>query len=97
MKLEFSPASEADLIEIASFIARDNPKRALTFVDELEGACAKLLDFPHSGVARPEIRQDLRSKPHGSYLIFYSVTNNIVRIQRILHAARDLGDVLSLS
>lgn len=95
MKLEFSPASEADLVEIASFIARDNPERALTFVDELEGACAKLLDFPQSGVARPDIRQGLRSKPHG--LIFYSVANNIVRIERILHGARDLGGALSLS
>ncbi|WP_240334413.1 type II toxin-antitoxin system RelE/ParE family toxin [Sphingobium estronivorans] len=63
MGLEFSPAAAADLVAIASFIACDNVPRAVTFVDELEGACAKIADFPLSGVARPEIRAGLRSKP----------------------------------
>jgi toxin ParE1/3/4 len=58
MRLEFSHAAQADLVEIALFIARDNPPRALTFVDELEASCAKLLDYPLSGVARPEFATD---------------------------------------
>lgn len=29
MRLEFSPAADADLVEIASFIARDNVPRAV--------------------------------------------------------------------
>lgn len=72
MRLELSPAADADLTAIASSIARDNPPRALTFVDELEAACAKLLDFPQSVADRSEIRAGLRSKPHGNYVIFYS-------------------------
>lgn len=94
MRLEFSPAADADLVEIASFIARDNVPRAVTFVDELEAACAKLVDFPLSGVARSDIRVGLRSKPHGSYVIFYSVLETVIRIERILHAARDIGAVI---
>jgi len=90
MRLEFSPAAQADLVEIAMFIARDNPPRALTFVDELEASCAKLLDYPLSGVARPEIRDGLRSRPHGSYIIFYTVAQSVVRIERLLHAACDI-------
>ena len=39
MKVVFSPAANDDLMEIALFIAQDNTKRALTFVDELEGNC----------------------------------------------------------
>ena len=46
MHLSFSPAADADLTDIASFIARDNVDRALTFIDELQAACTKLLDFP---------------------------------------------------
>ena len=36
MSVVFSPAARDDLVEIALFIAEDNPKRALSFVDELE-------------------------------------------------------------
>jgi toxin ParE1/3/4 len=50
MRLEFSPAADADLVEIASFIARDNVPRAVNFVDELEAAYAKLIDFPCLGL-----------------------------------------------
>jgi toxin ParE1/3/4 len=97
IRLEFSPAADADLVEIASFIARDNVPRAVTFVDELEASCAKLVDYPHSGVARSELRAGLRSKPHGSYVIFYSVLEKVIRIERILHGARDIGAILSSS
>lgn len=34
LKVVFSPAAQADLMDIAIFIAPDNPTRALTFVDE---------------------------------------------------------------
>ena len=95
MRLEFSPTAEADLIAIASFIARENPPRAVTFVDELEGTCAKILDFPRSGVDRSEILAGLRSKPHGSYVIFYGIEGSVIRIERILHGARDLGAIFS--
>lgn len=95
MGLEFSPAAAAVLVAIASFIARDNVPRAVTFVDELEWACAKIADFPLSGVARTEFRAGLRSKPHGSYGIFYSVLVSVIRIERILHGARDIGAILS--
>ncbi|MDQ4422133.1 type II toxin-antitoxin system RelE/ParE family toxin [Sphingobium sp. DEHP117] len=93
MRLEFSPAADADLVEIASFIARDNIPRASTFVDELQASCAMLIDYPHTGVSRSDIRPGLRSKPYGSYVIFYNVLERVIRIERILHGARDIGAV----
>ena len=42
MRLEFSPESQFDLMEIAAFIARDSPARAKSFVDELEADCGRL-------------------------------------------------------
>jgi toxin ParE1/3/4 len=33
---------------------------------------------------------ELRSKPHGHYLIFYTPGSESVRIERILHGARDV-------
>lgn len=97
MRLDFSPAAGSDLVDIASYIARDNVRRATSFVDELEAACYKLADFPLSGSTRSEIRTGLRSKPHGSYVIFYSVLDAVIRIERILHGARDIGEIITPS
>lgn len=64
MKLLFSPAAEADLTNIALHIATDNVVRALEFVGKLEAACTILTEHPLAGAARPEIGEDLRSKPY---------------------------------
>jgi len=60
----------------------------------LEASCADLLGFPKSGRARPELAPDLRSKPHGRYVIFYTPGRKSVRIERILHGARDIEGAL---
>lgn len=89
-RLVFSPEAEADLIDIATFIARDNVVRARSFLAELEDRCGGLLDFPDKGRARPELAEGLRSLPHGAYVIFYTPGGAEVRIERILHGARDV-------
>lgn len=90
-RLSFSPEAKSDLLEIADYIARDDPARAATFVEELEERCAGLVNFPESGTARPELAPELRSKPHGRYIIFYRASPAELRIARILHGARDIG------
>lgn len=92
MTVRFSPAAQADLMDIALFIAQDNPTRALTFVDELENKCDTLGGAPGIGTARPELGAGIRVLPHGRYLIFYREANSALRIERILHSARDIGD-----
>ncbi len=91
MKVTFSPAAEADLTGIAIFIAQDNPKRALTFVDELESKCDVLGRAPGIGTSRPELGEGIRVLPHGRYLIFYREANKGLRIERITHSSRDIG------
>jgi toxin ParE1/3/4 len=94
-RLEFSPEATADLADIGDYIARDNPKRARSFVDELEVRCADLMEYPDMGRARPELASGLRSKPHGRYIIFYTPGDDMVRIERILHGARDVEEEFS--
>jgi len=94
MKVGFSPRSAQDLEEIGDFIARDSPRRAVSFVDELEQACEAIADAPLGHEAQPHLRPDLRRAVYGRYLIFYSVREAEVRIERVLHGARDLsGDL----
>jgi toxin ParE1/3/4 len=87
--VDFSPEAEADLLEIALHIAVDDPERALSFVDELESRCLSLSRFPGRGRERAELATNLRSVPHGRYLIFYTPSAKTVRIERILHGSRD--------
>ena len=42
MQVDFSPAARNYLLEIALYINRDNAKRALSFVTEIESKCFKL-------------------------------------------------------
>jgi plasmid stabilization system protein ParE len=54
MKLVFTLAARADLRSIGEFIAADNPRRAMTFIDELEQHCRTLAAKPraHHGSER---------------------------------------------
>ena len=89
-RLQFAPRARADLIDIFHYIAGDNPGRAVTFVGEIEQRCFALADFTERGRARPELGPGLRSMPHGRYVIFYTPDLETVRIERILHGARDV-------
>lgn len=89
--MRFSPAAERDLEEIADFIAQDNPRRALSFVVELRQAASAIEDNPLAWPERADLLAGLRMRPFGRYLIFYRTGENGVRIERILHASRDIG------
>ena len=78
------------MIDIALYIAKDNPTRALSFADELEAACLKLGDAPAIGKARPTLGVDIRTLSQGNYLVIYRAQDGNVRIERILHGARDI-------
>ena len=91
MKVGFSPLSREDLMTIADYIALDNPRRALSYIEEIEARCHRIKDAPKGGIMRNDIAVGLRSIPFGAYLIFYSLSADEIRIERILHSARNLN------
>ena len=94
MKVIFSPRSEEDLEEVADFIARDSPRRAIRFIAEIRATCEKLADAPFGHELQPQLQAGIRRAVHGRYLIFYSTPPGEVRIERILHSAREItGEV----
>lgn len=52
MRGEITPLARRDLLEIGDYIARDNPRRALSFVEELTRHCLALAAHPGLGTAR---------------------------------------------
>ena len=91
MRVEFSSVAKDDVLEIALYIAQDNPVRAHSFVDELETQCLRLVQAAGSGAPRPELGEGVRMLPHGRYLIFYREHASMLRIERVMHGARDIG------
>lgn len=92
-KLIWSPAARDDLHDIVTFIARDNPNRAMSFGYGLISETDRLKDFPESGRVVPEYRNDnIREILIRPYRIVYRVdhTRQISEIARIWHSARGI-------
>ena len=90
MDIVFSPAAEQDLEQIGDYIAADNPIRAVTFIREIREHCRSIVDFPNAAPLWPELGSNIRMVAHGQYLIFYEATDTLLRIERVLHGARDI-------
>ena len=100
MNYEFSPFAESDLIEIADFIAADNPVAARKLVTDIHKACEKLAKMHTLG----HPRKDLTSDPEvlfycvrHHYLVIYRKATDPLQIARVLHGARDVTEELDES
>lgn len=96
MKVWITAEAERDLEEIADYIARDNPPRALSFVLELREKCLSLVDTPLAFPLVPRYEHlGVRRRIHGSYLIFYRVEDEKrLVVLHVLHGAMDYAGVL---
>ena len=95
MKLVFADVARDDLVHIGERIALDSPRRAITFVDEVEAHCQRIAETPftHSLLPGREATR-LRRAVHGNYLIFYRIDPDHVVIIRVIHGARDYDTIL---
>lgn len=95
-ELVFTPAARADLEEIFWFIAADNPRRARSYVAEIEQACRNLCDMPEKGVRRPDLRPGLRIFPLWRRIVIaYELPEDRVDVLRIFSAGQDYEAIIS--
>lgn len=92
--VRFSPKSRQDLIDIGDTIARDSRANTRRFVVRLQDRCKQIGDAPLSYPGREDLSPGLRMVPLGRYVIFFRVLDDAVRIERVLHGARNLPVVL---
>ncbi len=85
-----TPEAKRDLAGIADYIAADNPRRAVTFIEELEQRCMVLGKAPHAPRRFPQLGADAYILPYRNYIIIYRILATEVSIARILHGARDI-------
>ncbi len=91
----FSVMAEEDLESIADYISRDSPVRALNFVQELRKQCLDLSLLPKSYRKFPELGENVYIMPYKNYVVLYQLLENVVLIERIIHGARDIMNLLN--
>ena len=87
MKLVWTRPAREDRKAIREYIAADNPSAALDLDELLSEKAARLLDHP--GLGRPgRLEGTHELVAHRSYILIYDVAGDLVRVLRVLHAAR---------
>ncbi|MDI6754148.1 MAG: type II toxin-antitoxin system RelE/ParE family toxin [Thermodesulfobacteriota bacterium] len=95
--IRYLPVALDDLISIFDWIAKDSPSNASAFVDKLDQRIGNLETHPFLG----RIPRDDRLQASGyrvlvieSYLVFYVVRGQTVKIHRVVHGSRNLDDIV---
>lgn len=88
MCFRLTPRAEEDIRDIALRIAGDNPAAALDWSNDILRHCRTPGNAPGLGIARPDVRPDLRTFPVGSYMILCRQTRKGVDIVRVIHGTR---------
>jgi toxin ParE1/3/4 len=85
--LVWTRLAQEDRKAIREYIAADNSSAALDFDELLSEKAARLVDHP--GLGRPGRLQGTREfVARRNYILIYDVAGDVVRVLRILHAAR---------
>jgi len=96
-KIRINPVALADVQEIMTYIAEDNPGAAAKIGTSIYATIEKLADFPQMGVSlesKINLKTDYRFLVCGAYLIFYKLEGEFVSVYRILNGIRDYLSIL---
>lgn len=85
-----SELAETDLIDLWTFVARDNPSAADRLIDQIYEKLRLLATTPKLGRPRPELHASIRSFVVDQYVIFYRKATKGIEVARVLHGHRDL-------
>ena len=90
MKFRISVQAAREIRGIGEYIARDNPDRANSFIEELHARVREIADRPLSFPSRADLAPDLRCALHRPYLILFRISDDAVEIIHVIHGARDV-------
>jgi toxin ParE1/3/4 len=93
VRIELSSFVEADIDAIASSIAQDNPRRALSFIRQIREEILGLGHSPLRFPVRSELEGEARMARVGRFGILFRIHQDAVRVERVLYVS---GDLLAL-
>jgi toxin ParE1/3/4 len=89
MKVRYTDTALAEIEDILSYIAKDNPLAADEVGAIMRAAINRLADYPRLAIETDV--QNVRMAPvlPYRYLVFYSIEDNALVIRNVRHAARE--------
>jgi toxin ParE1/3/4 len=94
-ELVYSRRALDDLDDIFDFIASDNPRRARSYVREIEHACLSLRRLPMKGIGRPDLGPGVRVLPLWRRIVIaYEAKGDRIEILRIFSAGQDYEAIM---
>jgi toxin ParE1/3/4 len=90
VRIEVSSFVAGDLDAIADYIAQDNPRRALSFIQQIRAQILALGHRPLYFPLRPGLGEYERMARVGRYGILFRIDNDVVRVERVVYIAYDL-------
>ncbi len=100
LRILITPKANHDLDDLFDYIAQSNSDAGLRFFDAARKTIAKLAQNPRMGnsylVSNSRLQGLRKSRIKGfeKYLIFYLISEEILTVVRIIHAARDIPTIL---
>ena len=93
----FSAVAEDDLNAIYDWIAANaDAATAYAYISRIAAACRQLSSFPARGTPREDLGHGVRTIPfERRAVIAYRTEPGIVRVLRVLHRGRDLGQAFA--
>jgi toxin ParE1/3/4 len=88
------PQAIEDIESIISYIKVDNLAAAEQWLDKLYRLCGSLSEKPRMGLPIPDINNHVHVFPFGKYLVFYHIGTHSVDIVRVVHAMRNMDNML---
>lgn len=88
MRVVISGPARADLEGIRRWIAHDDPRRADSFVDELQQKIERLAYWPKRYPASSGTDQLIRRMNYRGYRIFYRIMDDGITVLHVHHHAR---------
>lgn len=89
-----SPEARADLEAAWDYLSDRSLDAADRLYEEFWTAANLHAQFPRTGRPRDDLRPGLRSFVVGKYVAFFEPTENGIRIVRVLHGSRNIGQIL---
>ncbi|KRB81239.1 hypothetical protein ASE00_14670 [Sphingomonas sp. Root710] len=97
MKVTLSTQALRDMEAIRHYIEQDNPKRAISFVDELRHVAKRIGDAPDAFPLVPRYEaHGIRRRSYKGYGLLYSSLPDRIFVHRILGPGQDHDRALKL-
>ena len=94
LRIRVRPRARADMLDIWNYIAAESERSAEKVLLRIGEVYQILASQPQAGRRRPELAEDLRSFPVGTYVVFYEIGDRSVDIVRVLSGYRDITEDL---